>query len=175
VSEFFFVHLLDREGVPVAYGAYDPDRDKRLVEPGWVERWATLELQVTSSEPTDYLANNVGVRLCSARLRDAVELNRGADDELQWLEARVVDASGVEHEYFVLHLPLQPDVLDPQRTIRAGGWFVVKPVLSVVRVGSHRVLSFPGAATRLIVSETVKAAIVKEGCTGVDFSKVAAV
>lgn len=172
MSEFFFLHLLDRDGAPVAYGVDDPDRDQILAEPGTVDDWDALELEVKGGEPTDYLANNVGVRLCSARLRDVIEQQRCDDDRLQWLEVQVVDEAGVKHPFFVLHLVSHPDVLDPQRTITARGSFVVKPVLSGAKAVGHRVFSFAGATTRLVIADVVRRAILDAGCTGVDFAKV---
>jgi hypothetical protein len=171
LSEFFFLHLLDREGAPVAYGADDAGRDQVLEEPGEVADWLPVELEVRGGDPTDYLANNIGMRLCSARLRDVVEQQRGDGDQLQWLEVQVVDESGVKHRYFVLHVPTHPDVLDPRRTIWAGESFVVKPVLSRDKLQGLRVFSFAGATTRLVVADVVRRAILDAGCTGVDFAK----
>jgi hypothetical protein len=173
--EFFFLHLLDREGIPVAYVSDDPSRDHLLAEPGRVEGWQSIDLETTEGEPTDYLANNIGVRLCSAHLRDILEQYRAADDQLQWLDVQVVDTLRVKRPYYVLHLQSHPDVLDPKRTITARGDFVVKPVVSQSRVGDHRVFSFPGATTRLIVADVVRTAILDAGCTGLDFAKVAVV
>jgi Immunity protein family (Imm11) len=175
LSEFFFLQVLDREGAPVAYGTDDPERDQLLAEPGHVDNWPELKLAVHGGQPTDYLANNVGARLCSVLLRDLLDQRRSSDDEVQWLDVEVVDQIGTKHNYYLLHLVSHPDVLDPQRTIRARGEFVVKPVLSRARVGNHRVLSFPGATTRLIVADDVKRAIEGAACTGVDFEAVASV
>jgi hypothetical protein len=173
VSGFFFLQFLDRHDAPVAYGRVDPSRDQLLAEPGYVRRWTALELVVRTTDLTDYLPNNVGVRLCSRRLRDVLDLRRSGEDEVQWLEAVVVDASGRTHDYYVLHLPSHPDVLDEARTIRVGRDFVVKPVISRGQARNHCVFSFPGAAIRLIVADEVKVAIERARCTGVTFEAVA--
>lgn len=175
MSGFFFLHLRDEPHAPLAYGPDDPERDELLVEPGRVEGWVPLELEVRSGVPTDYLANNVGVRLCSERLKDALEQANSGADELQWLDATVLDAAGIGHRYYVLHFPTLPDVLDPERTITSRGWFVVKPVIAESRVGQHRVFSFPGGTSRTVVTDQVREAVVRAGCTGVDFASVAVI
>lgn len=175
MSAFFFLQLLDHPDVPVAYGDDAPGRDKVLDEPGRVADWPGLELSVRGGGPTDYLANNLGVRLCSSLLRGVLEQQRGPEDDLQWLPAIVIDETGTRRPYFVLHLTSHPDVLDPQRTIWAKGSFVVKPVLSRQKVDGHRVFSFPGASIRLVIAEPVKTAIQRAACTGVDFATVPSV
>lgn len=172
MGPFFFLHLLDREDAPIAYAADDPDRDHLLAEPGTVENWRPVDLEVEGGEPTDYLPNNVGVRLCSAHLRDVLERQRGHDDLFQWLEMHVIDETGTKHPYFALHLPSYPDVLDPRRTITARGSFVVKPVLSGGKLAGHHVFAFEGATVRLVIADAVRRAIVAAGCTGVDFAAV---
>jgi hypothetical protein len=56
------------------------------------------------------MAKNVGVRLCSTRLRDVLDRERGPRDEFQWLDAVVIDGSGVKSRY-----------LDPTRGSRQQG------------------------------------------------------
>lgn len=175
VSGFFFLHLRDEADVAVAHGSDDPQLDEVLAEPGLVEDWKPLEVVVREGSPADYLANNVGVRLCSKRLRTAIDAASADADQLQWLDAQVIDESGNVRTYYVLHFPTLPDVLDPDRTIKSRGWFVVKPVIARSRVGTHRVFSFPGGTSRMIVAEDVRKAIEKAGCTGVDFAAVALV
>lgn len=146
-----------------------------LAEPGLVEDWEPLELVLREGSPTDYLANNLGVRLCSKRMRTAIEAASAGADQFQWLDAQVMDESGNVHTYYVLHFPTLPDVLDPDRTIKSRGWFVVMPVIAGSRVGAHRAFSFPGGSSRMIVANDVRQAIEQAGCTGVDFAAVALV
>jgi len=172
MGEFYFLHVRDDPGAPVAYGSDDPLRDELLVEPGRVDDWEDLKLVVQGGAPRDFLANNVGVRLCSDRLRTAIEGAKSGSDELQWLQAEVLDELGNTHTFHVLHFPRLPDVLDADRTIKSRGWFVVKPVLARGRVGLHRVFSFPGGVTRTIVAKNVREAIEQAGCSGIDFAPV---
>ena len=50
------------------------------------------------------------------------------EDVLQWLEIRVRSRDEERCYTFVLHFPNPPDVLDKEKTMVAGGNFVVKPV-----------------------------------------------
>lgn len=174
MSEFWFLHWLDVPGGPVAHGIYDAELGPLLAEPGTVEDWQPLELDLEDQVSTDYLANDIGIRLCSPRLRAVLDSKRGAKDQLQWLAALVRDRQGAR-EYSILHFPDLPDVLDPQRTIKARGWFVVKPVIALNSTDGHTVFSFAGAKTRVIVSDTVRRAIIEAECSGVDFSPITAV
>jgi len=172
MSTFYFLHLLDKPGTPVATGVDDPGRDRRLSEPGNVSEWDVPELALPG-RPSDYLANDLGLRLCSTRMRSVLDDSIGPDDRIQWLPAKVRDSSATSHDYWVLHMVDLPDVLDPHQSILARNTFVVKPVVSADRVGSHKVFSFPGATTRLIIAESVKRSLEAAACTGVDFAKVA--
>ena len=169
---YFYLHWRDEEGASVAEGDDDPELDMILDEPATVDEWSGLELRLPSGGLTDYLANDVGVRLCSLRLRDLIESHRSATDEVQWLQAQVLDSSGQGHPYFVLHFVSHPDVLDRERTITARDDFVVKAVLDRNRVAGHNVFAFPGAEIRVIVSGVLRHAILAAGCTGVDFSEL---
>jgi hypothetical protein len=171
MSAFYFLHLLDRPGAPVAQVPNDGERDLRLVEPGRVSEWVEARLLV-DREPTDYLANDLGVRLCSARLRQVIDEAKGPDDVLQWLPVDVVGPHGRHATYYVLHLVTHPDVLDRQLSIVGRQGFVVRPVIDLRRVAAHRVFGFPGANTRLIVAESVRRAIETRSCTGIEFATV---
>lgn len=172
MTDYFYLHLRDQPDTGVAHGTDDAGRDEWLAAPGPVEGWTNLELTLLSGNLTDYLANDVGVRLCSKLLRDLIDEHRAIQDELQWLEASVANNGGQIHRYFVLHLPSYPDVLHPTRTITARGGFVVKAVLDRTAVEGRTVFSFPGGTETLIVSSELKRAIESAGCTGVDFSRV---
>jgi hypothetical protein len=170
---FFFLQLLDVDGAPVACGRDDPELDALLEEPGVVTQWDRLELTTESTALTDYLANDLGVRLCSLRMREVVDACVGEANDIQWLEAVVTDPTGCVVPYWVLHVAAHHDVLDPARTITArGGRFVVKPVIDTGRAEGHRVFAFPGASTRLVVSGDVRDALQTARCTGIDFAPV---
>lgn len=169
---YYFLQLHDHPDAAVARAGNDPERDRRLIEPGRVIDWSTLVLRAAAVTLSDYLANDAGVRLCSPLLRDIIDEKRGEKDHVQWLDALVINGAGGRHDYFVLHLETVPDVLDLDRSIKASDQFIVKPVVSRLRAEGHHVFGFAGATTRLIVSRELKTAIGRS-CTGVDFAPVA--
>ena len=164
---FYWCHL-DDSATSRACGDDNFDRDRLLAEPGRVEDWPGLPLSLEGAA-LDYLPNNVGVRLCSTRLRDVVEAVRDRDDSMQWLSVSVTDPDGTVLPYWALHFVRHPEVLHEERTIRARGDFVVKPVVDSTRAARHQLFAFPGATTRMIVSQRARDAIVDAGCTGVVF------
>jgi hypothetical protein len=140
---------------------------------GRVENWISLGFELRDGDFPDYLANNLGCRICSSRLKDILERSASARDVLQWLEVRVQKGTQ-ERLYYVLHFPEPPDVLDKRRTLFSGGDFVVKPVLSQAATAVHGVFTYPkNEGLPFFVSEKVKQEIERVGCTGLEFSSVA--
>jgi hypothetical protein len=87
MTSFFYLSWLDEATVPVAEGADDADRDRLLSGRDPVQDWSAPRLVVESDELVDYLANNLGVRLCSKRIRDLIDANLSPRDTVQWLPA----------------------------------------------------------------------------------------
>ena len=173
MNDFYNLEWLDRKGAPVAYGTRDARLDSLLAGGGLVRETIDLKFALAKAKPTDYLANNLGIRLCSPTLRAVIDEHRGDRDEIQWLDAHVITpTSKVGLSYSVLHLPSHPDVLDAERTIWARHNFVVKPVLAASKLGGHAIFGFPEATLTLVVRADVKAAIQRARCSGVDFSRV---
>ncbi len=170
MGKYYFLTLRDAPDAPVAHGVDDPDRDALLAEPGRVVGWPGLQLSC-AGELVDYLANDVGVRLCSTPLRAVVDQAQ-ASEAIQWLPASVVDGNGREHAYHVLHLSEVPDVLDRALTLWVGEDFVVKPVVSRSKAAPHQIFGVPGGG-RLIVADAVRRAVQARALTGIDFERVA--
>jgi hypothetical protein len=162
----------DRADAPVARGDYDTARFALLAELGHISDWSPPSLAVDGT-PTDYLANELGIRLCSAKLRDLIESARAEADELQWLDAVVHDDSGSHISYFVPHFPSALDVLDPDETLFApDGSTVVRPAISLARADSHVVFSYSPFGVAMVVAAELRRAIVAAGCTGVYFGSI---
>lgn len=141
-----------------------------LPEQGPVEDWQPLVFQLTEGELTDYLANDLGFRLCSERLKQILQAHAAADDSLQWLPIEVQQA-GKKIPCFILHFPDPPDVLDRDNSILARD-FVVKPVLSKKKLAGHQVFAYPGAGElKLFVAEPVRTAIKEAKYTGMELSR----
>lgn len=162
--------LFNDEGV---FGvAESVDNSDLLVLPydGIVENWHPLRLKITEGEFADYLANDLGGRLCSERLKNVLQQHASPSDELQWLP---VEVKGDEENrsYAILHFPKPPDILNKNKSIYAGD-FVVKPVFLKDAISRHHVFAYSKAGhLKLFVSEPVKLAIEAEGCTGIEFSE----
>ena len=119
---FYFVHFEEDETLPVARRADSIDAatvEAQIAQSTEVREWTPLRLLVDGT-PSDYLANDLALRLCSPRLRAVIEGALSPDDEVQWLDAPVRDQAGNETLYHVLHVS-RPDVWDDARTIRVGG------------------------------------------------------
>jgi hypothetical protein len=143
-----------------------------LPDSGTVEDWQTLILDLVEGDFADYLASNLGCRLCSKRLKDLLDSHASSVDELQWLP--VIVREGTEQRpYSILHFPNPPDVLNKEKSLFAR-YFVVKPVLSEAAVGNHQVFSYPGGGEiTLFVSRKVKLAIKSAGYSGMELSSAA--
>jgi hypothetical protein len=138
---------------------------------GSVTGWNKLSLSLTDGDFVDYFASDLGCRLCSRRLKALLQAHASAMDVLQWLPVEVT--SGIEtKEYFILHFPSPPDILDREKTIFAGT-AVIKPVLSKQKIAGHKVLTYSeGGNLPLFVSDDVKSAIVEAGFTGLNCVRV---
>lgn len=169
-----FYKVLFREDS--AYGvAYAIDNCAIIDLPysGRVKKWKPLLLELREGEPVDYLANSLGCRLCSNRLRQILEANASEEDELQWLPV-IVKHKFDTHQYSILHFPNPPCVINESASILVDD-FVVKPVLLRSAITVHAVFSYPNAGELpLFISDIVKDAIEAVGCSGIEF-KLAAV
>lgn len=137
---------------------------------GVVENWSPLKVQLTEGVFTDYLANDLGVRLCSERLKNILQQHASSHDELQWLP---VEVKGGEESrtYSILHFPKPPDILNKNKSLIASD-FVVKPVFLKDAISRHQVFAYSKAGQlKLFVSESVKDAIEAEQCTGMEISR----
>ena len=171
MSNYYRVMFRDDEDAPLVetIGASDIFS---LPDTGKVADWNTLVLEFADGEYSDYLASDLGCRLCSERLKVVLDSHTGPSDEIQWLKVLVRHGTE-ERPYYVLHFPNPPDVLDKKKTIFAGGDFVVKPVLSKESARGHRVFAYPNCGCLpLFVCEDVKNEIKKEKLTGMVFSKL---
>jgi len=174
MSSFFYVLWPgdDELCIPLAMiGFYDRERDRLLMARDRVRDWSTPRLEVESDELVDYHPNDLGMRLCSPRMRDVIDAGSGPKDDLQWLPAEVVDIFGTAHDYFILHLPGDDDVLNKVRSILVGEDSVVKPVLSAEKVEGRQLLRCPGAALTWFVSTDLRRKLEAAGITGVHFEK----
>ncbi|MBN73788.1 MAG: hypothetical protein CME32_31415 [Gimesia sp.] len=167
----YFQILLDDEHEYGVATAIDYNELFFLPRSGAVSDWHPIKMKLTEGTFVDYLANDLGCRLCSRRLKNILQLSAALDDEFQWLPVEVHKQREM-CSYYILHFPNPPDILDKKRSLFAGD-FVVKPAFSRDKIGGHQVFVYPKAGElKLFVSEAVKLAIEKEACTGMELSRV---
>jgi hypothetical protein len=168
-ADYYKVLFQDNETLGVGYTVEQRDLFF-LPDSGRVENWQPINLVLRDGGFPDYLASNLGCRLCSEVLKRILDDGAAPADELQWLEVRVRKDTE-QRPYYILHFPNPPDVLDKSRTIFAGD-FVVKAVLSIEKTKDHRVFAYPGCGCLpLFVAGDVNRAIQKHVCTGLEISR----
>lgn len=141
----------------------------RLPKIGHFNNWNPLTLDLVDGEFADFLGSNLGCRLCSDRLKSILDSHASVDDDIQWLPV-VVQQTTLKKTYSILHFPNPPDILHKNKTIFLDD-FVVKPVLSADAIGQHKVFSYPrGGELPLFITQSVKEAIDREGCTGMEIA-----
>ncbi len=160
----------DQNPFGVAYGKKDSDLFILPATGKMVKDWSASMLEIREGIFSDYLANDMGLRLCSARLKQAIAHNLRPKDVVQWLAVDVcVPESKKVEEYFALHFPISFDVVDPIRSTMVGA-FVVKPVFKSEVIRELSVFGLPNVRGRsMYVSEELKSKIVSLQVTGVAF------
>jgi hypothetical protein len=144
-----------------------------LPEEDEVRGWRSLQLDLVAGEFVDYLANDLGCRLCSDELRRVLDASASPLDCLQWLPV-AVRRGKEQRSYFILHFPHPADVLDRNMSMFAGD-FAVKPVLSRAAAEGHKVFSFTkGGDLLFFVHDSVRNAIESDKLTGAVLSPAAA-
>jgi len=169
--DFFYVFIRNAPDFAVARTKPDPELDRRLRAGGECAEWRTLPFELEQGVVIDYLPNSRALRLCSQRLRDVLERERGDADVIQWLSATVTNGAGGTLPYWILHFPTVPEVINKARSIFSGP-VLVKAVLDLTLVAEHRVFSRPHDTVSLIVADKVRRAIANAGCAGMEFSRV---
>ncbi len=171
MAKFSSLLWSDAATTPVASAQADRNKPYLLAQHGHIEAWIPPDFSV-QGKPTDNLANDVGYRLFSPKLKDIIKSARDRDDDLQWLEATVTDERGAADVYLVLHFPSDLDCLDHEQSLTVEGGVVVRPVISIERVGTRKIFCWNRLHVGPVIAHSVKAAIVTAGCTGVYFGSI---
>lgn len=168
---FYAVHWEDDDRHAVAR-----DDDPELFflpDHGAVEGWQEHTLVASEGSLSDYLASDMGCRMCSEKMRAVLDESRSRADNLQWLPV-VVHQGTRTARYWILHFPDPPDILDTKRTLFAGGGkAVVKAVIDPKAALAYSVTTFRGGGQlRFVVSRPTLEALQHAGCTGMSFSRM---
>lgn len=171
MTSYHYIHWSEREP-GLAHTDKHPVLDLGLTQPEEFSGWTPLPFSLTEGEALDYLGNNVGVRLCSPKLRAIIE-RFSPPGRIQWLEAPVSGEGTESVSYSILHFIENPDVIDWDASIVAGSnRSIVKAVLLGDQLEGEDVFGFGTGTLRIVVSNRVRDAIVEAGCTGIEFSGV---
>jgi hypothetical protein len=176
MSEYFQVlHAEDEQYAPfgVAYAPEDTDLHLVPISGEKVITWSSINLDLRDGDFADYLANDLGARLCSLKLKNIIEENLSQIDEVQWLESTVINSSGLEKKYYILHFPVNYEVIDRDKSIIVNEKFIVKGILNYSAVQSRHVFTYPNeAGRRFFINKELKKNIEDNNCTGISFFKI---
>jgi hypothetical protein len=113
----------------------------------------------------DWAPSNLLPRLCSEKLRRVLE----GFGRVVWLPVNVETPKG-QVQYFILHFKEFGDVIDPDKSLYAGGR-LFKPHLAASKVGQRRIFAIQPLSPTAVVSEDVREAITEARCTGIEFER----
>lgn len=164
---------------PESYGLARPmdegsDFDKyirrRKRRTGVIDDWVEQRYRLVGGGFSDYQAEVRGLRLCSEKLKEILERERGDSDELQWLPAHVIGPDEEIRRYWVLHFPKSSeDLLDIDRSTYGPFDEVMRGVIDPVKAAGRHVLPSPDSSfVSFLVSVKVRGSIMAAGCQGVE-------
>jgi hypothetical protein len=145
----------------------DPVRDleqrHEMLDGKRVTDWREPEYRLEGGGFGDYPRESRGYRLCSDRLRTAIDAAKADADPLEWLPARVTDDEGETRSYWVLNLLRHP------ATKIAGledfDWQRLREANREGRLDAYTVMPGPGfGLVSFLVRDEARAVIVEAGC-----------
>ncbi len=144
-----------------------------LPESGPFTSYQVQDVLLKDGHLTDYLANDLGVRLCSEKFRSLISpfLKKGT---YEWLPVNVYENNNPTI-YYILHFISYDDVLDFTKSILVAD-SIVKPVLSQQKCNHLKVFTYKGdEGLSLIVNETVRELLLEKNITGIDLQRIASI
>lgn len=130
------------------------------------------EFRHPSAQFLDAVPSINGMTLYSSRARDVLEAGKGERDAIQWIPALLRHTTGEERQYWVLHTPEPPDILDSAASTWAGPGRVIRWVLDGTKLGGLHVFRwFQGGMSTVLISEQVWDALQAAGLTGMEVKR----
>lgn len=160
-------------GVAIPPDGVQNDLDQRLfmAEERFAE-WPLIRYVHPRDQPVDWLFAADGLRVVSPRLRDIFDRHLGPDDEIQWLAAEVVTASGCALPYWVPHFPKHADLLDLGKSDFGPSGLPIRMVLSSRKLERHAVTIAPQSSLSIIISEKIFAAMRRQCISGYEVRSI---
>ncbi len=172
---YYALHYADGKKNEIYGCAYAPQETDLFILPDSGVRvisWQKLVLRLKDGDFCDYLANDLGGRLCSKKLKLIVDRTISPKDRIQWLDTIVIDKNGQERDYYLLHFPVNFPVVNKKNSIMSDE-LVVKPVFSKNEICNLNVFTLPDTpGITIYISKILKKSIIANNCTGVAFSRV---
>lgn len=146
-----------------------------LHEPGRIEDWPEMVLTVQrGAELRDCHPCIKGFEVYSQKLRRAIESALLPVDEVQWLPVTLIHGDHSQPRW-VCNPLFGPEAIDQERTKRidtTDAPFPMQSITSAVydlaKIGGHQIFKYPYGSIP-VVTDRVKGAIEKAGCTGIQF------
>ena len=132
------------------------------------DEWSELRFTFGDGEISDIPPTNLLGKICSKRLKNILE--PFTQDGL-WLPVKIFRKSK-EFEYYFLLFPKEQDVLDNSKSKFVRKNKLLKPHLSLDKVGARHVICLSKLSEAMIVSEKLRTLITSKAIVGTKFLKV---
>ena len=169
--------------VDYVYRVYEEDTNKydlgRIIEGdsnydfpecGKVLDWKPFVYEIKYGEFPDYLPVINRFRVCSKKMMNVIESCTSGEDDLQWLDAFVVKGDE-KVKYNILHFCKVYDIVNLENSKLTSKGDITVPAFNKIACEKLNVFTMPEWLSSWYVKENVKKEIVKNNCSGIDFSR----
>ena len=160
------------ESYGVAYADDRVDIDLIPANGTRIDNWDIIEFELRDGVYSDYQPNDLGVRLCSEKLKQVIDDNLLSQDNVQWLETIVRSDNSVEKKYHILHFPKNYPDIDYKKSVIMDN-DIIKPIFLRSAFNHKHICSIPNEyGVEWYISKELKDKIVQAECTCISFTKV---
>jgi hypothetical protein len=139
---------------------------------GRIENWQTFHCQVIEGEGfEDYPPNSHSLRMCSQRLKDIFENNKGTEDKIQWVDATLT-WNGETRPYYILHFYECMDVVDmvaSKWNPETRSFDALHPVFLREKIVNHNMFTIPMHSIMLVVKPFIVQEMKRMKMTGMSY------
>ena len=130
-----------------------------------VDQWEELNFTLDDKGyVADLASSNITSRLCSPKLFSILD---SFSSNILWLPVTLTRGDE-KYNYYFMHFPDVPDVLDKDKTTYAGDLFLQPHIVSA-KVGNLDIFALRKEGSVIYVRSEVRKAIIESGCTGIKF------
>ncbi|MDR0521033.1 MAG: hypothetical protein LBH00_04160 [Planctomycetaceae bacterium] len=138
---------------------------------GWIENWQTFHCHLIQGAGFEDYQANAHFRMCSQRLKDLFENNKGTEDKIQWLDATLT-WNGETRPYYALHFYECMDVVDPVASKwnpETRSFDALHPVFLREKIVNHNVFTIPLSTVMLVVKPFIVQEMKRMNMTGMSY------